>query len=262
MDRYDNPILSHRKEVRNRILKGFVDNDIEKAHKDGDIHPNGKWYWNADANGGKGDWRVIGGRIQKQSEESKRINTNKQTSHPDPEDVDVYIMKESGMSKDEVAEIKEIVKKWTNKSFKTIRSYQRGKIKDDEAKDMADKLEHFIDVMPKWNGGTTYRGISFQRKIYEAYNIGDEISPGALSSWSTSIKEAKKHSDFGSETIIRCNFPQYGTSVKYLSHPKYETGDEVMTSSKCRYKIIGKTKVKRDKEDGDMLILDVQPINN
>lgn len=32
---------------------------FEKAHQDGDIHPNGKWYWKQSANGGKGDWRVI-----------------------------------------------------------------------------------------------------------------------------------------------------------------------------------------------------------
>jgi hypothetical protein len=32
--------------------------DIEKAHQDGDMHPNGKWVWRSSANGGKGDWRV------------------------------------------------------------------------------------------------------------------------------------------------------------------------------------------------------------
>lgn len=33
---------------------------FEKAkHQDGDLHPNGKWYWKQSANGGKGDWRVI-----------------------------------------------------------------------------------------------------------------------------------------------------------------------------------------------------------
>lgn len=32
--------------------------EIEKAHQDGDMHPNGKWVWRSSANGGKGDWRV------------------------------------------------------------------------------------------------------------------------------------------------------------------------------------------------------------
>lgn len=32
---------------------------ILKAHKEGDIHPNGKWVWRQAARGGKGDWRTI-----------------------------------------------------------------------------------------------------------------------------------------------------------------------------------------------------------
>ena len=38
---------------------------FEKAHKDGDTHPNGKWVWVSSANGGKGDWRTINGRAHK-----------------------------------------------------------------------------------------------------------------------------------------------------------------------------------------------------
>ncbi len=40
-------------------------------HKDGDIHPNGKWVWVASAANGNGDWRVIGGRIHNQSKQDK-----------------------------------------------------------------------------------------------------------------------------------------------------------------------------------------------
>lgn len=39
--------------------------DFEKAHKDGDLHPNGKWVWVSSANGGKGDWRTLNGRTHK-----------------------------------------------------------------------------------------------------------------------------------------------------------------------------------------------------
>ena len=63
-------------ELRNRmaigIAKGFEtdiekaeDTDLEKAHKDGDPHPNGKWVWVSSANGGKGDWRTINGKTHK-----------------------------------------------------------------------------------------------------------------------------------------------------------------------------------------------------
>lgn len=39
--------------------------DFEKAHKDGDLHPNGKWVWVSSAAGGKGDWRTLNGRTHK-----------------------------------------------------------------------------------------------------------------------------------------------------------------------------------------------------
>lgn len=49
------------------ILKGIgVDEELlEKAHKDGDLHPNGKWVWVSSAAGGKGDWRTLNGRTHK-----------------------------------------------------------------------------------------------------------------------------------------------------------------------------------------------------
>lgn len=48
------------------ILKSAGSEDIfEKAHKDGDLHPNGKWVWVSSANGGKGDWRTLNGRTHK-----------------------------------------------------------------------------------------------------------------------------------------------------------------------------------------------------
>lgn len=47
----------------------------KSKHKDGDIHPNGKWVWVASAANGNGDWRVIGGRIHTQSKQEKEIKT-------------------------------------------------------------------------------------------------------------------------------------------------------------------------------------------
>lgn len=47
----------------------------KSKHKDGDIHPNGKWVWVASAANGNGDWRVIGGRIHTQSKQEKETKT-------------------------------------------------------------------------------------------------------------------------------------------------------------------------------------------
>lgn len=62
------------------ILMNAGNERINKAHKDGDLHPNGKWYWNASVNGGKGDWRVI-----KKTTSSKPVSTTtpKSTSTTD-----------------------------------------------------------------------------------------------------------------------------------------------------------------------------------
>lgn len=44
-------------------------------HKDGDIHPNGKWVWVSSLNGGKGDWRTLAGpKHQEAIKEAKTLN--------------------------------------------------------------------------------------------------------------------------------------------------------------------------------------------
>ncbi len=65
---------AHQAELRTRmamgIAKGFnsdikkaEDDELEKAHKDGDIHPkHPNWVWVSSAAKGKGDWRKAGGR--------------------------------------------------------------------------------------------------------------------------------------------------------------------------------------------------------
>lgn len=72
----NNPFIQRQMELRQRIISGFSgilvssdevqkgedDLEFEKAHKDGDMHPNGKWVWVSSANRGKGDWRTINGR--------------------------------------------------------------------------------------------------------------------------------------------------------------------------------------------------------
>lgn len=80
----ENPILEKRKLVQDRIEKSFDSGinvpeevEVEKAHQDGEIHPNGKWVWVSSANGGKGDWRTRGGRTHNaHSENEKKFKQN------------------------------------------------------------------------------------------------------------------------------------------------------------------------------------------
>ena len=75
-------VLEHRKEVQNNILKSFGaishENEFEKAHQDGDMHPNGKWVWRSSANGGKGDWRVASKDNATVTNKAKTSKTSKQ----------------------------------------------------------------------------------------------------------------------------------------------------------------------------------------
>lgn len=50
--------------------------DFEKAHKDGDLHPNGKWVWVSSANGGRGDWRTLNGRTHKKHQAANAAGGN------------------------------------------------------------------------------------------------------------------------------------------------------------------------------------------
>ncbi len=72
---------AHRQEVEEQIQKGFeigfTENSISKAHKVGDIHPNGKWVWTL-LPSGRYDWRVI--KKQAQTVETPKQEDPKQTS--------------------------------------------------------------------------------------------------------------------------------------------------------------------------------------
>ncbi len=60
-------------EEAEEILKAAGTEDIfEKAHVHGEVHPNGRWYWDSQASGGKGDWRII----KKQRGENKEETTS------------------------------------------------------------------------------------------------------------------------------------------------------------------------------------------
>ena len=72
---------NHRAAVTENIQKGFeigfTENSISKAHKVGDIHPNGKWVWTL-LPSGRYDWRVI--KKQAQTVETPKQEDPKQTS--------------------------------------------------------------------------------------------------------------------------------------------------------------------------------------
>lgn len=85
---YEKESQNHYKIKKNMAVKKAIDDemgisdayrelfgdDLEKAHQDGDMHPNGKWVWVSSANGGKGDWRTLNGRTHKKHSETQASN--------------------------------------------------------------------------------------------------------------------------------------------------------------------------------------------
>lgn len=56
-------------EKAEQLLLGDI---IEKAHAEGEVHPNGKWVWTV-GNNGKGDWRTIKGTTKTQPKTDDKI---------------------------------------------------------------------------------------------------------------------------------------------------------------------------------------------
>ena len=110
-------------------------NDIEKAHKDGDHHPTKPWVWVSSANGGKGDWRVEGGRSHKKAgasttdaaagskvditkipdAEFKRITQMLEKKNPDHSDAERYL-EEEAMSDKELKNFHAVAEHFKNSS--------------------------------------------------------------------------------------------------------------------------------------------------
>lgn len=137
-----NPIEEKRRLVQERIAKSFDSGinvtdeiELEKAHKDGDHHPTKPWVWVSSANGGKGDWRVEGGRSHKKAgagtatsatgnkvdiskipdAEFKRITQMLEKKNPDHRDAERYL-EEEAMSDNELKNFYAVAEHFKNSS--------------------------------------------------------------------------------------------------------------------------------------------------
>ena len=110
---------AHRQAVQENIEKafevGFTENeDLEKAHKVGDIHPNGKWVW-TQLPSGKYDWRVI---KNKKGDNSTKSSSSKQS-------VDVKVKPSSKKNPSEletISEVEDYAKSISGVTFKSVKS--------------------------------------------------------------------------------------------------------------------------------------------
>lgn len=130
-------------------------------------------------------------------------------------------------------------------------------------------VEEYIARAPKWNAGTTYRGISLSPSEYT--NLINDLQQGkdilkGMASWSSSVRKAKNFAEdylgdksemFTEEkkiypVILKSNIQPMGTSIMHLSN--YPDEREVLVSKDCRYRLIKVSLI------GEYIQLEVEPL--
>ena len=139
-------INAHRQAVQENIEKafevGFTGNeDLEKAHQVGDIHPNGKWVW-TQLPSGKYDWRVI---KNKQGDNSTKSSSSKQA-------VDI-----SKIPDKEFKRITNMLEKQNPLEKDAPRHLEEEAMSDSELKNFLACAEHFKNDTKNINQLTRYR---------------------------------------------------------------------------------------------------------
>ena len=155
-----------------------------------------------------------------------------------------------------------------------IRKFQTGKLTTpiknghsmEEIAKKAGYVEEFIKKSPKWDGGTTYRGMAVDDKTLESFKnmlkTGEELDMRGSSSWSTSEGIAAGYAldnlkKFPNMVIFECEKGQNGTSIVHISH--FAGEKEVLCSSKSRYRIV-EIIDEFDQEAGNITIIKVEPV--
>lgn len=145
------------------------------------------------------------------------------------------IMKQTGVSAEKADFMYESIRDFSFGAYQDMRTVQMGgtdvwdlRHSVKEWKERVDACEEFITKSPKWNGGTTYRGMhaseSYLDELYEKSKNGTTINMNGISSWSTSKAVAEGYTFPNPKTPLRIIFEtddaQLGTSIAHISiHP-------------------------------------------
>lgn len=117
---------------------------------------------------------------------------------------------------------------------------------NEEASEMADKIQHYIDLSPKYEG-TIYRGMSVDNNTLRELKVGTTFdeSQYAISSWSSNENIGKKFANNsveesgGNRVIFEYENPKHGTPVSHLSAFPFEK--EVLVNNKdVKYEVVSR----------------------
>nr|DAM89920.1 MAG TPA: minor capsid protein [Caudoviricetes sp.] len=200
--------------------------------------------------------------LDSSTEESKKAKISELTGVYDKQKIDDFYNAAYGFSYQWDYEIRRYQSGLLDHTFVSRHGHSY-----EEIKKRAEDLEEWIDRSPKWDGGTTYRGMCLSKK-----QLGDlidkltsEEGAGMLgaSSWSTNKETSTYFAGVGyhdeitpyelktQKVILVAKTQKNATSLRYLSHFKGEY--EVLSSQRNRYRFL------RMRERGGYIYIEVEP---
>lgn len=192
-----------------------------------------------------------GMRNTRRKERTQPWHLSKEEIPQTPEETAAYL----GVSVEEAKELYSAIKLFTGAESTDIREAQNGDSNDKAYLKLAADCERYIQVAPKWDGGTTYRGIEVSEELAATYQKGAiiDVNRGSAS-WSTSKKAAMTFGENynGASVVFKCETQRNGTSVKHISEYTHE--NEVLVSKKSQYQVTGRHK------EGKYLIVTVKEV--
>lgn len=159
------------------------------------------------------------------------------------------IMAATGVDEQTAEKMREAARSFTGSGYTSIRHAETGTLHTSPEslqsyREQADHLEAYLQLAPKWAGGTTYRGLRNTKGADGVPKVGETISMRGTSSWSTSKETAKSFSSKGwdgEKLIFVSETQRRGSSITGLS--KFGTSEsEVLVSMHSSYRVDKLTK--------------------
>lgn len=143
-------------------------NKIEKAiqRKQGELHSNGKWYWETSANSGKGDWRMLKNKPTSTNSDSSDKSVKKTPSKPSSDQITASKLKSGKpMSYDALI-------KWAERSSEDL----------------------LVKMASAKNGNLQHRKIAYDELVKRNYDMSLVKTEGSLGELLESTGKAKTDS--------------------------------------------------------------------
>lgn len=233
------------KDNENRIAKAkSMPYFIKDNFKDGDPTKGLRW------EGKKPDQEKKPAKTKQENIPGNQKEQTAEFGRMDKKEAVKEIMSQAKVDTEKADFMYESIRDFSFGSYQDMRTVQMGgtdiwdlRYSVKEWKKRVDACEEFIEKSPKWNGGTTYRGMHISEEQMQSLREKMEkkrpIDMQGMASWSTSKDMALGYTFPNSKTPIRViletDDAQNGTSIAHISiHP---TEREILCSMRNKYVI-------------------------